>query len=82
MRDNSFLARSDSALHFSAAEASCADVNVTGRAVHNSLDTLDIGLPGSVRSPVRVADLNAERHVLAAKFTLCHFTHLLLKSTI
>ena len=68
---------SHSASNFAATEATCTDINMTVRAVHDSLDTLYIGLPGPVGTPVRVAHLNTERDTFAAKFTLCHLLHLL-----
>ena len=49
-----------------------------GRTVDEDLHALDVGLPGPVRAPVGVADLDAERHALIAKLTLCHLMlHLL-----
>ena len=67
-----------SAGDLAAAQAASADVNVLGRAVHDGLDALHIGLPGTVGSSVGVGDLNAESHALIAEFALCHFLkHLL-----
>ena len=54
------------------AQAARADVYVLRCAVNDSLNSTDITLPGSVTSPVRMADLNAERYTLSANFTLCH----------
>ena len=49
-----------------------------GRAVHDGLDALHIGLPGTVGSSVGVGDLNAEGNALIAEFALCHLLkHLL-----
>ena len=67
-----FSLRSDGAGHLSAAEAAGAGVDVLGASVYYGLDALDVGLPGAVGAPVRVADLDAEGHVLAAEFTLRH----------
>ena len=43
-----------------------------GTSVHNGLDALNVGLPGAIGTPVRVADLDAESHVLPTILTLCH----------
>ena len=53
-------------------QAASACVNALRSAVDDSLNTLDVGLPGTIRTPVRVGHSNAERNVLAAEFTLCH----------
>ena len=45
--------------------------------VNDRLDTLDVGLPCTVGSSVRMGDLNAERNALAADIALCHQLHLL-----
>ena len=47
------------------------------RAIDNRLNTLDIGLPGTIGTPVGVRDLNTEGHALVAKFALSHPLHLL-----
>ena len=62
-----------SAGDLAAAQAASADVDMLGRAVHDGLDALHIGLPGTVSSSVGVGDSNAERHALFAEFALCHF---------
>ena len=54
-------------------EATGADVHVLGSAVHNSLDPLDVGLPGPVGATVGVGDLDAEAHALVAEFAFSHF---------
>ena len=54
-------------------EAAGADVHVLGRAVHDRLDALHIGLPGAVRAAVRVGHLNTERNALIAKLAFGHF---------
>jgi len=67
----------DCALNLVRAEASCADVNMARSTVNDRLDTLDVGLPCTVGSSVRMGDLNAERNALAADIALCHQLHLL-----
>ena len=60
------------------AQTSGANVNVCGSAVNNSLNSLYIGLPGSVGSSVRVRYLYTESNTLSANFTFCHIgAHLL-----
>ena len=66
------MRRSDGAGDLAAAEAAGAGVDVLGASVDDGLYALDVGLPGAVGTPVRVADLDAEGHVLAAEFTLRH----------
>ena len=55
-----------------AAEAAGARIHMPRGAVNDGLDALDIGLPGAVGAPVRVADFDAESQILAAEFTFCH----------
>ena len=64
-------------LHLTGAEASGANVDVAGRALHDRLDALDIGLPCTVGTTVRVRDLDTKSNALAADFTFCHSWHLL-----
>ena len=47
------------------------------RTVDNSLDTFHIGLPGTIGTPMRVRNLNAESHALIAELALSHPLHLL-----
>ena len=58
-------------------QATGAGVNPTRGAVHNRLDALNIGLPSTVRTPVRVGNLDTEGNTLAADVTFCHNLHLL-----
>jgi hypothetical protein len=67
---------SDSALNLVGAEASGTCVNMAGSSVDHSLDTLNVGLPGTVGTSVGVRDLNAEGHALTTKITLSHSLHL------
>ena len=50
---------------------------MAGRTVDHSLDALDVGLPWTVGTPMRVGHLNTKGHTLVAKFALCHSLHLL-----
>ena len=63
---------SHSAGNFTRTEASGAHMDVLGRAVHDCLDTLHVGLPGTVGAAVRVGHLNTEHNTLIAKFTFGH----------
>ena len=53
------------------------NIHMAGAAVDDCLHTLHIGLPGTIGTPVRVRDLNAEGHALIAKLALSHPLHLL-----
>ena len=63
-------------------KAACACINSFRRAVNNRLNSFNVGFPSSVRSSVRVRNLNTKGYVLATKFAFCHFkgTSLLLQS--
>ena len=64
-------------LYLTGAQASGANIDVAGRTLHDCFDTLDIGLPSTVGTTVRVRDLNTKRNALAADFAFCHCSHLL-----
>ena len=53
------------------------NIHMAGGTVDDRLNTLHIGLPGTIGTPMRVRDLNAESHALVAKLALCHPLHLL-----
>ena len=67
----------DGALDLVRAKASRTDVNMAGGTVNNRFHALDIGLPGSVGTSVRMGDLDPEDNTLAANITLSHGLHLL-----
>ena len=72
------LCNSHSAGDLAAAEAAGACIDVFRSSVHDGLDALHIGFPRAIGASVRVAHLNAKRHALVAKLTLCHgLKHLL-----
>jgi len=52
-------------------------VDTAGSSADDSPDALDVGLEGSVGTPVGVRNLNAERYRFAADVTLSHNVHLL-----
>ena len=64
-------------LYLAGAQASGANIDVAGRTLHDRLDALDIGLPCTVGTTVRVRDLNTKSNALAADFAFCHSWHLL-----
>ena len=67
----------DSALDLAGTEATGTSVHMARSTIHNSLNTLDVGLPGTVGTSVGVGDLNAEGNALATIITLSHSLHLL-----
>ena len=67
----------DSALDLAGTEATGTCVHMARSTIHNSLNTLDVGLPGTVGTSVGVGDLNAEGNALATIITLSHSLHLL-----
>ena len=67
----------DSPLNLVGAEASGTSVHMAGSSVNDSLNALDVGLPHTVGTSVRVGDSDTESHALVAKLTLSHPLHLL-----
>ena len=49
---------------------------MAGSSIHDSLDTLNIGLPCTVSPSVGVGDLDTEGYALATKITFRHLLHL------
>ena len=66
------LGKSDSPLNLVRTEASGTSVHMARSTVHNGLDPLYIGLPGSVGTSVGVGDLNTKGNALATIITLRH----------
>lgn len=64
-------------LHFVGAQATRTDAYRLNSSVDVSLNLSDVGLPSSVGLSVGVRYLKTESYGLTAKFTLCHFVHLL-----
>src|SRR6266508_1336399 len=63
--------------HLARLQAGGADVDPLGAAVHDGADALDVGVPSTLRAPVRVADAHAELRLLAADVAHgCHRDHL------
>ena len=68
--------KSDGALNLVGAEASGTSVHMAGSTVNDSLNALDVGLPCTVGTSVRVRDLDTKGHALTTKITLSHTLHL------
>ena len=66
----------DGAFNLVGTEASCTYVHMAGRAVNDCLNALYVGLPGTVRTSVRVRNLDTKRYTLAANITLSQLLHL------
>ena len=63
--------------NFTGTQTPGTNIYMAGRTVDHCLYTLNIGLPGTIGTSVRMGNLNAESHALVAKFALCHPLHLL-----
>ena len=72
-----FVLKSDRSGYFTGTQAPGTNIYMAGRAIDDRLNTLDIGLPGTIGTPVGVRDLDTEGHALVAKFALSHPLHLL-----
>ena len=68
---------SDRAGNFTGTQAPGTNIYMARRTIDQGLDTLDIGLPGTIGASVRVGNLDAEGHALVAKFAFSHPLHLL-----
>ena len=73
----SFVSQSDSAGNFTGTQAPGTNIHMARRTIDESLDTLDIGLPGTISTSVGVGNLDTEGHALVAKLALSHPLHLL-----
>ncbi len=69
--------RSDRAGNLAGTQASGTNIHMARRTVDHSLHALDIGLPGTIGTPMRVGHLDTKGHALVAKFALSHPLHLL-----
>ena len=65
--------KSDGPLNLVGTEASGTSVHMAGSSIHDSLDALDVGLPGTVGTSVGVRDLDTKGYALTTKITLSHF---------
>ena len=64
--------KSDGAGYLTGAQASGAGIDMGRLTIHDSLNTLNVGLIRSVAASVRVGYLDTEGNALAADFALCH----------
>ena len=71
-----FAGKLDSALNLVGTQTSGTSVHMARSTVDNSLDPLDIGLPGTVGTSVGVGNLDTKGYALTAKITLRHSLHL------
>ena len=58
--------------YFTGTQAPGTNIYMARRAVDDRLNTLNIGLPGTIGTPVRVRNLDTKGHALVAKFALSH----------
>ena len=66
----------DGTLNLVGTQTSGTSVHMARSTVDNSLDPLDIGLPGTIGTSVGVGHLNTEGNALATIITLRHTLHL------
>ena len=71
-----FAGKSDSTLNLVGTQTSGTSVHMARSTVDNSLDPLDVGLPGTVGTSVGVGNLDTKGYTLTAKITLRHSLHL------
>ena len=71
-----YAGKLDSALDLVGTEASGTSVHMARSTVHDSLNPLNIGLPGTIGTSVGVGDLNTKGNALATIITLRHTLHL------
>ena len=67
----------DSAGNFTGTQAPGTNIHMARRTIDQSLHALDVGLPGTIGTTVRMRHLNTKSHALVAKLALCHPLHLL-----
>ena len=72
-----FYQLSDRAGNLTGTQTAGTNIDMAGRTVNDRLDALDIGLPGTIGTTVRVGNSDTESHALVAKLALCHPLHLL-----
>ena len=72
-----FVCRLDRAGNLTGTQTAGTNIDMAGRTIDDSLHALDVGLPGTIGTTVRVGNLNTKGHTLVAKLALCHPLHLL-----
>lgn len=68
---------SDCAGNLTGTQTAGTNIDMAGRTINDRLNALDIGLPRTVGTTVRVGNSDTESHTLVAKLALCHPLHLL-----
>ena len=68
---------SDRAGNFTGTQAPGTNIHMARRTINQSLHALDIGLPGTIGTTMRVGNLDTEGHALIAELALSHPLHLL-----
>ena len=69
--------RSDCSGNLTGTQAPGTNIHMAGRAVNQRLNTLDIGLPGTIGTSVGVGNFDTKVNALVAEFALSHPLHLL-----
>ena len=72
-----FVCRLDRAGNLTGTQTAGTNIDMAGRTIDDSLHALDVGLPGTIGTTVRVGNSDTERNTLVAKLALCHPLHLL-----
>ena len=67
----------DSPGNFPGTQTPGTNVHMAGGTIDDSLHALDVGLPCTIGTPVRVGNLNPKGDALVAELTLSHPLHLL-----
>lgn len=66
------LRKLDGAGDLAGTQTTGAGIHSLGRAVHNSLNALDVRLPCAVGTTMRVRNPDSESYALTADITFCH----------
>ena len=68
---------SDRAGNFTGTQAPGTNIHMARRTIDQSLHALDVGLPGTIGTTMRVGNLDTKGHALIAELALSHPLHLL-----
>ena len=74
---SNLFGRLDRAGNLTGTQTAGTNIDMAGRTIDDSLHALDVGLPGTIGTTVRVGNSDTERNTLVAKLALCHPLHLL-----
>ena len=67
----------DRAGNFTGTQTPGTNVHMAGRTIDDSLHALDVGLPGTIGTTMRVGNLDTKGNALIAELALSHPLHLL-----